>query len=42
LIQLDGEVIERLDLKDEAIRMSVLAVSTNEHLKELFKSLGRR
>jgi type III restriction enzyme len=36
LIQLDGDVIERLDLKDEQTRKRVLAVSTNEHLKELF------
>lgn len=36
LIRIEGDSIDRLDLKDEETRKRVLAVSTNEHLKELF------
>jgi hypothetical protein len=39
--QLTGDTIERLDLKDETTRASVLAVSTNEHLKERFATRRR-
>lgn len=36
LIRIEGDAIERLDLKDEETRQRVLAVTTNQHLRDIF------
>jgi type III restriction enzyme len=36
LVRVEGDIIDRLNLKNEKIRRRVLGVSTNQHLRDLF------
>jgi type III restriction enzyme len=41
LIRMESGVLQRLDLKDAAIRAQVVTVTTSQHLQSLYKTLGK-